>query len=257
MIDLHCHMLPGIDDGPKTMDQSLAMARFAVEHGITHSVLTPHIHPGCYDNDYNKIRAVFETFQALLAEENIPLEIGMAAEVRVCAELPMMIAQKKIPFLGEWQGMKVMLLEFPHENLTVGAEKLIGWLMDRNILPLIAHPERNQSVMRQPDRIKPYKEMGCLLQITAGSITGLFGEASQKCALTYIEQDAAFVIATDAHNLHKRQPTLQSAKEFLLPIFGEDKVNSLLVSNPASILQNYIIDNNKEIINSAFVGEAA
>ncbi|MEC4747779.1 CpsB/CapC family capsule biosynthesis tyrosine phosphatase [Methylomicrobium sp. Wu6] len=236
MIDLHCHMLPGIDDGPKTMEQALEMARFAVDHGTRRCVLTPHIKPGCYDNDIENIRRVFEAFQNRLAGENIPLQVGMAAEVRVCAELPGLINQGRIPFLGRWQGMRLILLEFPHDQIPVGADKLIDWLIGRDILPLIAHPERNQGVMRHPEKIKPFVSRGCLLQITADSVTGLFGEVSQQLALSFIRKDMAMLIATDAHNLYKRRPTLKAAHDMLLPIIGGDKTRALFSGNAETML---------------------
>lgn len=236
MIDLHCHMLPGIDDGPKTMEQSLEMARYAVEHGTHRCVVTPHIQPGCYNNDSDNIRRIFEDFQNKLLAEDIPLQVCMAAEVRICAELPLLISQGRIPFLGQWQGKRLILLEFPHDHITVGADKLIDWLIRRDILPLIAHPERNQSVMRQPERIDPFIKKGCLLQITADSVTGLFGEVSQKLALSFIQKGKAAVVATDAHNLHKRRPSLKAAYEMLLPIIGAVKAEDLFSANAETML---------------------
>jgi len=236
MIDLHCHMLPGIDDGPKTMEQSLEMARFAVEHGTRRCVLTPHIQPGCYDNDSDNIRRVFEDFREQLAAENIPLQVDMAAEVRICAELPILISHGKIPFLGHWQGKRLLLLEFPHDHITVGADKLIDWLIQRDIIPVIAHPERNQTVMRQPEKIDPFIKKGCLLQITADSVTGLFGEVSQKLALSLIEQGKATLVATDAHNLYKRRPSLKAAYDMLLPIIGAAKAQALFGGNAEAML---------------------
>jgi protein-tyrosine phosphatase len=236
MIDLHCHMLPGIDDGPKTMAQSLEMARFAVEQGTRRCVVTPHIQPGCYDNESGTIRRVFDAFRNQLAAENIPLQVGMAAEVRVCAELPLMIGKGQIPFLGLWQGMQLLLLEFPHDQIPVGADKLIDWLIGRGILPVIAHPERNQGVMRHPERIKPFVDKGCQLQITADSVTGLFGEASQKLALAFIRQGMATLIATDAHNMHKRRPTLKDARDKLLPMIGPERTRALFSGNAEAML---------------------
>jgi protein-tyrosine phosphatase len=236
MIDLHCHMLPGIDDGPKTMEQALEMARFAVEQGTRRCVVTPHIRPGSFDNDSDGIRRTFEAFQEQLAAENIPLQIGMAAEVRVCAELPGLIAQGKIPFLGRWQNMDLILLEFPHDHIPAGADKLIDWLIRRDILPVIAHPERNQGVMRQPEKIDLFLNRGCLLQITADSITGLFGEVSQKLALSLIEQGKAALIATDAHNMHKRRPSLKAAHDLLMPIIGAVKTQALFSGNAEAML---------------------
>jgi protein-tyrosine phosphatase len=236
MIDLHCHLLPGIDDGPKTLQEALQMAEYAVEQGIQHSVLTPHIQPGCYDNDIQSIQVVYQAFQAALDDHGIPLKISMAAEVRVCAELPQMISQNKIPFIGVWENKKVLLLEFPHDHIPVGAEKLVAWLIAREIIPLIAHPERNQAILRQPDKIMPFIRIGCLLQVTASSVTGLFGAASQQCALRLIEQNLVTVLASDAHNLHKRQPTLRPALTYLKPLIGEQQANALVTTHPARMI---------------------
>ncbi|MDD5461450.1 MAG: capsular biosynthesis protein [Methylococcales bacterium] len=236
MIDLHCHILPGIDDGPKTLQEALQMAEYAVDQGIKHSILTPHIQPGCYDNDIASIQTAYQTFQAALDHHDIPLKISMAAEVRVCAELPQMISQNKIPFIGVWENKKVLLLEFPHDHIPVGADKLVAWLIARDIIPLIAHPERNQAILRQPDKLMPFIHIGCLLQVTASSVTGLFGSESQQCALRLIQQNLVTVLASDAHNLHKRQPTLRPALEYLEPIIGEQLANALVTHHPSRMV---------------------
>lgn len=236
MIDLHCHLLPGIDDGPKTMQEALQMAEYAVGEGIRHSVLTPHIQPGCYDNDVESIRAAYQAFKTALEIHAIPLQISMAAEVRVCAELPQLISQNKIPFIGVWENKKVLLLEFPHDHVPLGSDKLVAWLFSRNIIPLIAHPERNQAILAHPDKLMPFMRLGCLLQVTASSVTGLFGAASQQCALRLIRQNLVTILASDAHNLHKRQPTLRPALAHLKPLIGEQQANALVTTHPARIV---------------------
>jgi len=229
-------MLPGIDDGAKTMEDALNMAKYAIDQGIRRCVVTPHIQPGCYDNTIENIRLVYEAFRDQLAKHNIPLEVGMAAEVRVCAELPLMVGQNKIPFLGQWDNKRVMLLEFPHDHIPVGVDKLVQWLLTKDIVPLIAHPERNQAIVRQPDRIMPFIAMGCLLQVTASSVSGLFGAASQKCALQLIQDNHVTVLASDAHNLHKRQPTMVRAVEVLKSLIGDERTFELVTANPAKIV---------------------
>lgn len=232
MIDLHCHLLPGIDDGPKTMDEAVSMAKYAVAHGIRRCVVTPHIHPGCYDNDILSIEPVYQAFREELENRGIPLQVGMAGEVRACGELPQMISQNQIPFIGKWDDKHVILLEFPHDHIPVGADKLVEWLLARKIIPLIAHPERNQAMMRQPGKITPFIRMGCLLQITASSVSGLFGTDSQQCALQLIKNNLVTIMASDAHNLHKRQPTMMAAVEILRPLIGEERTMNLVKTNP-------------------------
>ncbi|QWF70049.1 capsular biosynthesis protein [Methylomonas paludis] len=237
MIDLHCHLLPGIDDGPKNLDDSLKMAAYAVEQGITQAVVTPHIHPGTYDNDINNIQTVFSSFKQAVNANNINLKLSMAAEVRLCSELPIMISQNRIPFLGMWQNKKVLLLEFPHDHIPLGAEKLVIWLLQKGIMPMIAHPERNLSVLAKKEKILPFINAGCLLQITASSVTGLFGEASKNTALWLIANKYATLMATDAHNLHKRIPTMLAASEIVEQAFG-NKYMQLLTEGNATIIVN-------------------
>ena len=239
MIDIHCHMLPGLDDGPKTLTEALQMAEFARDQGISRVMLTPHIQPGCYDNNQDSIQHAYRQFKTALQQHGIALQVGMAAEIRVCAELPQMIMQNQIPFLGNWQDKKVILLEFPHETVPIGAEQLVKWLLARDILPMIAHPERNQGLLRHPEKLAPFVKLGCLLQVTASSITGLFGNACQQYALRLIQANWVTAIASDAHNMHKRLPTFAGVTECLEPLIGQSVCQQLLHDNPLRLIQNH------------------
>ena len=184
MIDLHCHLLPGIDDGPATLEEALEMARIAVANGIKEAYVTPHLHPGRWENDLPKIAAAVEAYRAAVAEAGIPLEIGYAAEVRLDYEIVLLIEAGRVPFLGALDGQQVMLLEFPHSHVPVGADKFVAWLLAHNIRPMIAHPERNKDVMRDPGKIEPFVRAGCLLQLTADAVAGEFGEDCAQRART-------------------------------------------------------------------------
>lgn len=236
MIDLHCHLLPGIDDGPKTLALSLAMARHALSRGINTCVVTPHIHPGWYDNDCDTIQAAHQSFRQALAEAGIALQVGMAAEVRIDASLPSLIKAEKIPFIGSWGGHRALLLEFPPDHLPAGSEALARWLLDRGILPVIAHPERNRAFVRQPGKLAPFLELGCLLQITAGSLTGLFGPDVRQCAVSLVRQGLVTFMASDAHNLEKRVPDLLPALDCLRTLIGKDQADALVNGNPEKLL---------------------
>ncbi|NVK40766.1 MAG: capsular biosynthesis protein [Oceanospirillaceae bacterium] len=235
MIDLHNHLLPGIDDGAPDIDASLELARMAVAEGITHMVCTPHIHPGRYDNTPDTIAAALKRFNDALGEAGIPLQASAAAEVRFGLELMAGVADGKVPFLGEWEGHKVMLLEFPHSEIPFGAERLTQWLKDRKILPMIAHPERNKGVMRQPSRLRPFIEQGCLLQVTASSVTGHFGDAARDVATELLRQDRVTVLATDAHNRDRRPPRMRDAVTAAESIIGAQRAAELVTLNPWKI----------------------
>lgn len=237
MIDLHCHLLPGIDDGARNLKDSLALARFAIDNGIKKAVMTPHIHAGTYDNDIETIRPAFTSLKNALEEQNIPLEIAMAGEVRIGPEIMSMIAEKRIPFLGKLDDYDILLLEMPYNHIPVGSDKLVTWLLKRNIRPIIAHPERNGDVVRHLEKIYPFVEQGCLLQITASSITGNFGSKLQLRAQQMLENGWVDIIASDAHNLNHRPPDLESGRAAAAEIVGEAAAWKLVHETPEKISQ--------------------
>ena len=237
MIDLHCHLLPGIDDGPETLEQALELARIAVANGITHSVVTPHIHPGRYENDRVSIEASLAAFRGAIEEAGIPLQLGYAGEVRLGAEVLMMVLQGQVPFYGEKDGKKVFLLELPHSHVPPGSDKLIRWLLDQDILPMIAHPERNKYIMRKLDKIQPFVEMGCLFQLTASSIAGLFGDQALDTARALLEKGCITILASDAHNATHRPPQLAHGRDAAAEIVGIEMAEAMVTSRPGELVR--------------------
>jgi len=237
MIDIHCHLLPGIDDGPETLEEALEMARIAVANGIEEACITPHMHPGRWDNDLAKIAAALESYRAALAEARIPLMVGFAAEVRFDYEILPLIEAGRVPFLGSLEGYKVMLLEFPHSHMPVGADKFVTWLLARNIRPLIAHPERNKDLMRNPAWIEPFVQVGCLLQLTADSVVGNFGELCALRAREFLERGWVSVLASDAHDTVARPPRIAPGRNAAALIVGEEEVMRMAHGTPLRIVR--------------------
>ncbi len=241
MIDLHNHLLPGIDDGAPDLEVSLALARLAVQDGITHLVCTPHIHPGRFDNSPASIQPALARFSDALKNEGIALQVGAAAEVRFGMELMLGIGQGTIPFLGEWQGKQVLLLEFPHGEIPFGAERLIDWLLQRNIIPMLAHPERNKAVIRTPGKLKPFIEQGCLVQVTAASVAGHFGSAVEEIAHALLEEGLVTVLASDAHNVEHRPPLLSEGVEYAARLVGDAQAEALVLHRPRQIALGHFL----------------
>jgi len=239
MIDLHCHLLPGIDDGARNMEQALELARIAYADGIQTAIMTPHILMGRYENNITTIRTAFAQFKQALPENHIPLKVGMAAEVRIGPEIMGMIEQNLIPFLGKLDGYQILLLEMPYNHIPPGSDKMVRWLLDRKIRPMIAHPERNGDVLRNLDKIHPFIEQGCLLQITASSITGRFGPQLQKRARQMLEKGWVDVIASDAHNQEHRPPDLERGRQVAAKIVGETAAWTLVHETPERIIQYF------------------
>lgn len=236
MIDLHCHFLPGIDDGPETLAEALDLARAAVADGITHSVLTSHVHPNRYPNQLKNLEIAVSNFSSALASANIPLNVRMGAEARLCAELIDLLAIRQVPFLGEVEGYKIALLEFPHQLIPVGSIQFVTNLMKLKIRPLIAHPERNKGVISNVQKLMPFADAGCWFQITAGSLVGRFGQQARDVGFKIIEEGWDCLIATDAHNLKSRPPLLSEGRDALRARYGESTAESMVLAKPAKIL---------------------
>ena len=237
MIDLHCHLLPGIDDGPATLEEALEMARIAVANGITEAYVTPHLHPGRWENDRPKIAAAVEAYRVAVVQAGIPLEIGYAAEVRLDYEILPLIEANRVPFLGTLDGFRVMLLEFPHSHVPVGADKFVAWLLAHNIRPMIAHPERNKDLMRDPARIEPFVKAGCLLQLTADSVAGGFGEVCALRAREFLERGWVSVLASDGHDTTDRPPRIAPGRDAAAAIVGAEAARQLTYDTPLRIVR--------------------
>lgn len=236
MIDLHCHYLPGIDDGAGNLQEALGLARAAVADGITHAVMTPHVHAGVFENRASGIRPAVAAFRTELARADIALQISAGGEVRIGPEIMDLLAADEIPFLGTLKGQRLMLLEMPHGQIPVGAERLTAWLIKQNVRPLIAHPERNKDVMRNLAKLDSFIDQGCLLQVTAGSLIGRFGDVAERRARELLDRDDIFVVATDAHNLENRPPLMGLARSFLASAVGEEAAEALTSGNARKIM---------------------
>ena len=236
MIDLHCHLLPGVDDGSINDEDSLALFKMAINDGISHMVLTPHIQPGRYENTNSSLKQPFERLKKLIEQHRLNISISLAGEVRLCAEVLGLFASQDLPFVGQWQGKNLMLLELPHDGIPVGSEKLIDWLMDRNILPMIAHPERNKAIMHDIKKVAPFIQRGCLFQLTAMSVTGKFGKNAHHIAQQFISNDWAAVIASDAHNTQHRPPILSEAFEYVSNHYNLPLAQRLMIDTPLDII---------------------
>ena len=238
IVDLHNHLLPGIDDGAPNMLTALELAKMAVVDGITHMVCTPHIHLGRYDNDARIIQRVAYEFQRALHENNIPLEIAFGAEVRICPEIVTMLKERKLPFIGEWEGRPVLLLELPSNSIPVGTDKMIDWLVQEGVTPMIAHPERNHVLQQQEDKLGDLIAAGCLTQVTAGSVLGNFGVEAKYAAMSMIKKDMVTVLASDAHNARYRPPQMKNAVHYLASEIGSERAIQLVLDNPYKIAQS-------------------
>lgn len=208
MIDLHCHLLPGVDDGPPTIHDAVRMARVAVEDGTTTVVCTPH-HRERYPNTPDGVRVAVEKLRQRLAEEEIPLELVTGLEVGIAELAAMTTDQRAAAALGSgpW-----ILVEMPVEGWPLDLPRLMTDLEIEGQRVVIAHPERSASV-QNPDRIRDLVGRGALVQVTAGSFTGDFGIQAQHAAERLLRSGYVHIIASDGHSHSRRPPEIRAGLE--------------------------------------------
>ena len=241
MIDLHCHLLPGVDDGSKSMDISLKLANDAVRDGIDYALLTPHHMNGVYLNHKKAVIQQTQEFQVELDRHKISLKVFPGQEVRINGDLLTALDQDDILFADK--GGRYLMLEFPDNDIPSYTNNMIYELMQRGIIPVIVHPERNTMIMKKPDILYDLLGKGCLSQITAGSYVGIFGHKVQKFSKQLIQAGRAYIFASDVHNLPNRKYEMTNAFVKMNHEFGNGYVsrfneNAKRIINGDDILPN-------------------
>ncbi|MBN8210254.1 tyrosine protein phosphatase [Bacillus sp. NTK071] len=241
MIDIHCHILPGLDDGAANTNDSLEMARQAVSQGITQIVATPHHKNGSFDNNLQSIVTEVNLLNKELAREGIDLNILPGQEVRLYGE---MVEDLDIDLLTVNNSGVYLLVEFPSSHLPRYANKLLFDLQLKGIVPIIVHPERNREIMENPSKLYQLIKEGALSQVTASSVTGSMGKKIKKFSLDLLSHNLAHFIASDSHNTTTRPFELRQAYETVEYELGME-IRYLLQENPEEMIKGKMID--KEI----------
>lgn len=227
MIDLHCHILPSIDDGSRDIEQSIRMAKIAVKDGMQKIVATPHIGE---DSSVDEIKNRCNLLNQRLKELKIPLEILPGGEI------PSAIAPT-INNKFTINQTKYVLIEFPHAYLPQSARETLFNLVSAGLHPIISHAERNSSIVQNPDRLLEILDTNILVQVTAGSLTGMFGRDEQQCARYLLKKGLVDVLATDAHEDDYRRPELSPGLKIAKKLIGKTAADRLVYYNPAAIIK--------------------
>lgn len=235
MIDIHSHIIPEIDDGARSYDMAIEMARQAQQNGITHMVCTPHVHWQRFDNTEARIKTGHHLLQQRLDDAGIKLTLQWAAEVRANEMVPVWIKAKSIPFIGVAAQKKVLLLELPHSHIPGWIDQLLTWLTSQSITALIPHPERNRDVWEKYDFVNWLRKQGCLMQVTAGAYTGTFGRDAQRIAQQMLEDGYIDFVASDTHDPIKRPNEMAAAFDLVAQHAGQEAATRLFVTHPASL----------------------
>lgn len=223
LIDLHCHILPGVDDGASDMQMALDLAKAAVSEDISHVLLTPHHMDGVYLNHRQDVIQQADAFQQTLKANQIPLVVFPGQEVHLTGQLPEAIANGDVLFMDETN--RYLLLELPHSGVPEYTNKLLFDLLALGITPVLAHPERNAGFQKDPNKLYELVKMGCLTQLTASSYLGVFGEKVQQLTEKIVKANQGYIFASDAHNFEGRRFLMKEAFSKLAAEEGQDKAN--------------------------------
>lgn len=236
--DIHCHLLPGLDDGAGTLDKALAMAEIALADGIGTIVATPHQLGNYIRNTGDVIRKAVDDFQHELDRRNMPLRILPGGDVRIEPGMVEKIRRGEIVTLGDHR--RHILLELPHE-VYLPLDRLMAELAHAGVVGILSHPERNQGLIRQPKPLRPLVDRGLLLQVTAGSLTGDFGPQIEKFAESLVSQGLVHFVSTDAHGTKSRPPLIGQAFRRVAKLAGKNTAEDLCCANPMAVANGHTV----------------
>ncbi|QLL70096.1 tyrosine-protein phosphatase [Lactobacillus sp. 3B(2020)] len=242
LIDLHCHLLPGVDDGSPDLATSLKLAEDAVNDGVSYAVVTPHHLNGRYVNHKAAVLKATDEFQKALREAKIPLTVFAGQEVRVSGRV--MSAYEADDLLYCDASGKYLLLEMPSDEVPAFAKQLVFELQQRGVTPVIVHPERNKQLLAHPEQIVDFLQRGCLTQLTASSYLGTFGKEIEKVTTRLIEAGQGTILASDAHALSHREYELGEGiakleKQFGKQVADQYQANAKALINGDNVQMNW------------------
>lgn len=238
MIDLHCHILPGVDDGAQDLDEALEMARLAAHSGVRTIVATPHCNiPNAPRANYldQDLLDRLVLFRSAIEDARIPLRLYGGAEVFCTPQMPALLEEKKLLPLA---GTRYLLVEFFFDEAPEFMESCFARITDQGFIPVIAHPERYEAVQRQPDLIPRWFRRGYIILLNKGTILGRMGRRAELSARRILEHGLAHAVASDAHGTHTRTPHMEELRRHLQDHYGSGCVQLLLSVNPSRIVRD-------------------
>src|ERR1035438_8364024 len=231
MVDIHCHILPGIDDGPETWEMTAEMCRVAAEDGVTHIDATPH-----YNDEFPYDRDRYTKMQGPLHEAGDgKLTFSLVCDFHFSYDnIWDALAHPQRYTIG---GSHYLLVEFSDYGLPPRVKQNLFSLSSCGMVPIITHPERNQILLRRPDMVLEFAEQGCLVQVTANSFTGFWGSHAKNMAEWLLKREAVHVVARDEHDYEYLKTILSGARAKIAKLAGEEIADLLASHNPAAIVE--------------------
>ncbi len=231
MVDIHCHILPGLDDGPESFDMSVAMAEMAIADGVTHIIATPHANadhafiPNLVKQRRDELQEMFQGRLTFATGCDFHLSFENLQEIRFEPER-FTLNQKNY-----------LLVEFADFSIPSSLDHALHELQLAGLNPIVTHPERNPLIRSQPERLFRWLRQGCYVQITAGSFSGRFGKAAQEMAHDWLDAGAVHFVASDAHNTTSRPLKLKEPFDEIAKSHGEETARALFIENPMAVFE--------------------
>ena len=237
-IDIHCHILPGVDDGSPDMATSLEMLRIADKNGITHLILTPH-HKPMHHNVSPEHNVVYrKKLQEAAKEAGIKAKLFSGNEIYYSDETMEELMEGKICSLA---GSDYVLVEFHPTNPYKAIQNAVSRVQAAGFIPIIAHVERYSDIVSHPSRVKDLIEMGSFIQVNASSIMGKYGFGISHFTKKLLKEELVHFVASDAHDTGRRVPNLLDCRNYVERKYGEDYGKKLFFTNPANVIRNELI----------------
>lgn len=240
MVDLHTHILPGLDDGASNWEVALAMAREAAQDGIDTIVATPHVYEPLPGTSPQAIAAKVMQLQQLVDKAGIPVRVLPGSEVHLSLALPDELRNGRLTTVAD--GGRYLLVELPFGSLPIYTGEVLFQLQVAGVTPIVAHPERNESIRRNPELLAELVRRGCLTQVTGGSLRGHFGEPAERSACLLVRMGLAHVMASDGHALERRRVRLNAARRVAAGLAGEAGAKAMTESRPRLIVEGSSVE---------------
>lgn len=237
MIDLHSHILPGVDDGAPDLSAALEMARAFTVDGVMVLACTPHILPGLYHNTGRQIEAAVTALQNALDDAGIPLRLVSGADNHM---VPDFVPGLETGHLLTLAGSRYVLVEPPHHSVPPRMDDFFFGVLARGYVPILTHPERLSWINQHYRAIERLADSGVWMQVTAGSLTGAFGRNARYWAERMLDEGRVHILATDAHDTQRRPPNLSAGREAAARRVGANEAENLVVVRPRGIVANVL-----------------
>ena len=239
MIDIHTHLLNGVDDGSRDVIESLTSFKLAEEAGFTDIILTPHYIEGYYENDYETIQPKIQELKSKLYDNNILIKLHHGNEVYISDDIGDLIKDGTVAKLAR---SRYLLFELPQKSKMLNLNQLVEDIKAAGCVPVLAHPERYMFVQHNPNELLPLIQKGVLMQSNYGSIIGQYGKEAQKTIVKLLKSNMVHLLGSDTHRTGFIYGHFGRVEREFLKYISEDKFEELTTKNPMQILENNKIE---------------